>query len=241
MYFCALKFWKNMEITIGQLLLGAKAAKGVAVVIDVFRAFSVSCYLFDKGVKAVYPVADIAIAYRLKQEHPEWLLIGERNEKKPEGFDYGNSPTQFLSDDLTGKTIVHTTSSGTQGLLAAAVGADVLLTGSFVNADAIVSYIKSLNPKYVTLCCMGYATLYPTEEDTFCAEYIKAKLEGTAFDFEQKTEEIKRTSGARFFEGHAHAPESDYNLCLKTGVFDFVLEAKPLGDGILELHKRVTS
>jgi len=230
-----------MEITIGQLLPGAKAAKGVAVVIDVFRAFSVSCYLFDKGVKVVYPVADIEIAYRLKQEHPDWLLIGERHEKKPEGFDYGNSPTQFLHDDLFGKTIVHTTSSGTQGLLAAAQGADVLLTGSFVNADAIVKYIKKMNPAFVTLCCMGYATLYPTEEDTFCAEYIKAKLENNPFDFSAKAAEIKRTSGARFFEGHAHAPESDFNLCLKTGVFDFVLDAKPVGEGILELHKRVTS
>jgi 2-phosphosulfolactate phosphatase len=94
-----------------------------------------------------------------------------------------------------------------------------------------------LNPKHVTLCCMGYATLYPTEEDTFCAEYIKAKLEGIPFDFDAKAEEIKRTSGARFFDGHAHAPESDFHLCLKTGVFDFVLDAKPLGDGILELHK----
>jgi len=226
-----------MEITIGQLLPGAKAAKGVAVVIDVFRAFSVSCYLFDKGVKTVYPVADIEIAYRLKKEHPDWLLIGERHEKKPEGFDYGNSPSQFIGDNLSGKTIVHTTSSGTQGLLAAAEGADVLLTGSFVNADAIVAYIKKLNPNYVTLCCMGYATLYPTEEDTYCAEYIKARLEDTPFNFDEKAEDIKRTSGARFFEGHAHAPKSDYDLCLKTGVFDFVLEAKPLGEGILELHK----
>ena len=50
-----------MEIIIGQLLSGAKAAKGVTVVIDVFRAFSVSCYLFDKGVKSIYTVADIAL------------------------------------------------------------------------------------------------------------------------------------------------------------------------------------
>ena len=226
-----------MEIIIGQLLSGAKAAKGVTVVIDVFRAFSVSCYLFDKGVKSIYTVADIAIAYQLKKDHSDWLLIGERHERKPEGFDYGNSPSQFLSDDLKHKTVIHTTSSGTQGLLAAAKGADVLLTGSFVNADAIVKYIKKLNPEYVTLCCMGYATQCPTEEDTFCAEYIKANLEGKSYDFEAKSQEIKQTSGLRFFDGHAHAPESDFYLCLKTGVFDFVLEAKPMDDGILKLHK----
>lgn len=226
-----------MEITIGQLLPGARAAKGVAVVIDVFRAFSVSCYLFDNGIKTVFPVADIEIAYRLKQEHPNWLLIGERNEMKPEGFNYGNSPSQFLQDELNGKTAIHTTSSGTQGLLAASVGADVLLTGSFVNADAIVRFIKKLNPQFVTLCCMGYSTQHPTEEDTFCAEYIKAKLEETSFDLVKKTEEIKQKSGARFFEGRIHAPESDFHLCMKTGIFDFVLQAKPVAEGILELSK----
>ena len=226
-----------MEITIGQLLPGAQAAKGVAVVIDVFRAFSVSCYLFDKGIKTEFPVADIDIAYRLKNEHPDWILIGERYEKKPEGFDYGNSPSQFLNDDINGKTVVHTTSSGTQGLLAAAHGADVLLTGSFVNADAIVRYIKKINPKHVTLCCMGYAIKYPTEEDTFCAEYIKAKLEERDFDFMATSKIIKATSGKRFFEGHDHATESDYHLCMKSGIFDFVLQANPVDNGILELTK----
>ncbi len=226
-----------MEISIEQLLPGAKAAKGVAVVIDVFRAFSVSCYLFDKGIEKAFPVADISLAYSLKKQHPDWILIGERHEKKPEGFDYGNSPSQFLNDNLCGKTAVHTTSSGTQGLLAASAGADVLLTGSFVNADAIVRYIQKLNPQYVSLCCMGYATLYPTEEDTLCAEYIKARLLGQPVDFLNMVERIKQTSGARFFRGFEHAPESDFHLCMKVGLFNFVLEALPEGNGILSLQK----
>ena len=210
-----------MEITIVQLLLGAEQARGITVVIDVFRAFSVSCYLFDKGVKTIYPVSDIEIAYRLKRENPSWILIGERNERKPEGFDYGNSPSQFINDDLRGKTVIHTTSSGTQGLLAVK-NADILLTGSFVNADAIARYIHSKSPEHVTLCCMGYATKYPTEEDSLCAEYIKALLEGDTYDILAARELIKRTSGRRFFEKQDHAPESVFHLCRETGKFDFV-------------------
>ena len=47
-----------MEIQILQMLKGAMAAKGIAVVIDVFRAFSVEAYLFAGGAEKVIPVAD---------------------------------------------------------------------------------------------------------------------------------------------------------------------------------------
>ena len=56
------------------------------------------------------------------------------------------------------------------------MNADEVLTGSFVNAGAIVSYIKKKNPNKVSLVCMGYSTKHPIEEDTFCAEYIKNSL-----------------------------------------------------------------
>ncbi len=58
-----------------------------------------------------------------------------------EGFDFGNSPTDISQADVRGKTIVHTTSAGTQGLTNAS-GADVVLTGSLVNAAAICEYIS---------------------------------------------------------------------------------------------------
>ena len=70
-----------------------------------------------------------------------------------------------LNGDLKGKTIVHTTSSGTQGI-ANAKNADEIITGSFVNAGAIVKYIQQKQPKTVSLVCMGYACEYPTDEDT---------------------------------------------------------------------------
>jgi 2-phosphosulfolactate phosphatase len=227
-----------MKITIGQLLEGATNARETAVVIDVFRAFSMACYMTQKGADAIYPVADIEVAYRLKQQNPTYILVGERNERRPEGFDFGNSPTQIASANLTGASIVHTTSSGTQGLLAAANGATTVLTGSFVNADAIVKYIQNNPTEHVSLCCMGYALKYPTEEDTLCAEYIKSRLEGREFDMDAARELIKKTSGRRFFEGHEHAPESDFHLCLELNKFDFVLKANKVEAGILKLEKK---
>ena len=216
-----------MEIQILQLLDGAKKAKGLTVVIDVFRAFSVACYLFDRGAKHVFPVGDIEKAYELKKDHPDYLLVGERNEKVPEGFDFGNCPTHLLKADLLGKTIIHTTSAGTQGLVNA-TDATERITGSFVNAPAIVRYIKEKNPSVVSLVCMGYSMRYPTEEDTYCAEYIKACVEGKPLDFNEIKEVIRNTSAKRLFapENQTFSPSSDFDLCMDLGRFNFILKAE---------------
>jgi 2-phosphosulfolactate phosphatase len=216
-----------MEIEILQLLEGARKARGLTVIIDVFRAFSTACYAFGNGIQRIYPVGDLEIAYQMKQQHPDYILVGERNEQKPEGFDFGNSPSQLLEVDLNGKTMVHTTSSGTQGI-ANAVHAEEILTGSFVNAGAIVEYIRRQNPVKVSLVCMGYSCRYPTDEDTLLAVYIKNELEGVANDFKEMVEQIRNGDGARFFapEKQEWAPTADFDLCLSLNRFDFVLKVE---------------
>jgi len=215
-----------MEINILQLIEGAKAARGLTVVIDVFRAFSLVCYAFDRGAERIIPVGDINIAYELKKENPDYILIGERNEQIMPGFDFGNSPTHILNENFKGKTLVHTTSAGTQGLVNA-VNADEILTGSFVNADAIVRYIRKTKPTEVSLVCMGYSALYPIEEDTFCAEYIKNELEGKKNRFDKMKKIIRSGSGKRFFEAEKqeYAPSSDFELCLDLNHFSFVVKS----------------
>jgi 2-phosphosulfolactate phosphatase len=223
-----------MVINILQLIEGAKKAKGLTVVIDVFRAFSLACYAFDRGAERIIPVGDIEIAYSLKKMHPEYILIGERNENKMPGFDFGNSPSHLLLENLKHKTLVHTTSAGTQGLVNVK-NADEILTGSFVNADAIVKYIRKANPKEVSLVCMGYSALFPVEEDTFCANYIQNELEGIPNDFEAMKKIIRAGSGKRFFEPEkqAFAPSSDFELCLALNRFNFVIKASKSGDNLV--------
>jgi len=219
-----------MKIQISQLLEGAKAAKGLTVIIDVFRAFSTACYAFNLGAEKIYPIGDINFAYQLKDKNQEYILVGERNEQKPPGFDFGNSPTQLLKGNLTGKTIVHTTSSGTQGI-ANATNASEIITGSFVNAGAIIRYIQKKQPKTVSLVCMGYACEYPTDEDTFCAEFIKNELEEKPNNFSKMVEILRTGSGARFFDPKKQtwSPQKDFELCLDLNRFDFVLKVEKEG------------
>ncbi len=228
-----------MEIEILQLLEGARNAQGLTVIIDVFRAFSTACYAFGNGIERIYPVGDLEKAYQLKLENPQYILVGERNEQKPEGFDFGNSPSQLLESDLSGKIMVHTTSSGTQGI-ANASGASEILTGSFVNAQAIINYIRKQNPEKVSLVCMGYSCQYPTDEDTLLAVYIKNELEGIPNDFNEMVEQLRTGDGARFFapEKQEWAPVADFDLCLSLNRFNFVLRVEQ--DNGLNYLKKVS-
>jgi len=216
-----------MTVEILQLLDGARKAQGLTVIIDVFRAFSTACYAYGSNIQRIYPVGDLEKAYQLKQQNPEYILVGERNEQKPEGFDYGNSPSQLMTGNLSGKTMVHTTSSGTQGI-ANAMHADEILTGSFVNAQAIIDYIRKQNPARVSLVCMGYSCQYPTDEDTLLAVYIKNELDRIPNDFQAMVEQIRKGDGARFFapEKQDWAPVADFDLCLSLNRFNFVLKVE---------------
>ncbi|MBN2273410.1 MAG: 2-phosphosulfolactate phosphatase [Bacteroidales bacterium] len=229
-----------MRIDILQLVDGAKLSRGLTVIIDVFRAFSLACYLFDRGVKEIIPVGTTEQAFKLKEANPGAILIGERNNQKIKGFDFGNSPFQTRDFDFRGKTVVHTTSAGTQGLIHA-TNADEVITGSFVNAQAVIDYIRAKNPSVVSLVCMGYAAKYPVEEDTFCAEYIRNGLRGDAYDFISIIDIIRNTSGKRFFipENQEFSPKEDFFYCMNLNHFNFILKAERNGQSNIILRKKI--
>jgi len=222
---------------------GAREARGLAVVIDVFRAFSVAAYAFDRGVRAIHPVAAIEEALALRAAHPDWLLIGERHARQLPGFDFGNSPTQIVAADLAGRTLVHTTHSGTQGL-ANAIHADEVITGALVNAGAIVRYIQRRRPHTVSLVRMGHEARERCAEDDLCAALIRARLEGQPFDVAGIRERLRSApSAAKFFDPAAGwAPEPDFDYATDVDRFDFVLrvETPAAGPRTLVLDRRST-
>jgi 2-phosphosulfolactate phosphatase len=221
----------NIEIL--ELLDGARRARGLTVIIDVFRAFSLEAYLFARGASRIYAVDSETTARRLKAENPEALLVGERGGKILPGFDYGNSPWQTEGAALQGKTVIHTTSSGTQGL-AAASGATELLTASLVTASATARHIASRSPAQVSLVAMGWAGRRNTPEDLLCASAIKASLEGTSLNMAQELDALRRTAeGAKFFNPRTQDvfPREDFALCTAVDRFDFCIAAKKISEG----------
>jgi 2-phosphosulfolactate phosphatase len=227
-----------MKVNILEFVEGARNAKGVAVIIDVFRAFSVACYAFDAGAVRIIATSEVSEALRLKEKYKNSVLVGERDEKKIPGFEFGNSPTEIIKADLSGKTVIQTTTAGTQGLINA-VKADIILTGSFVNAGAIVKYIKSLDPEDVSLVAMGYRATNSAEEDLMCAEMIAMELNNEKFLTENKIACLQNTSGKRFFNplNLEFSPPTDFFLCTMLNKFDFVLKATRRPDGNVDLMK----
>jgi 2-phosphosulfolactate phosphatase len=227
-----------MKVEILEFVDGARNAKGVTVIIDVFRAFSVACYAFDAGAARIIATSEVSEAFQLKKRYRNSVLVGERDEKKIEGFDFGNSPTELIKEDLSGKTVIHTTTAGTKGLINA-INADAVLTGSLVNSGAIVKYIKSINPDYVSLVAMGYRAINSAEEDLLCAEIIAAELKNEHFNTEARIADLQNTSGNRFFNSVNidFSPPTDFFLCTMINKFDFVLKATRRFDGNVDLMK----
>lgn len=223
----------NMEIEILELLEGAKRARGLTVVIDVFRAFTFESYAFAGGAKRIYPIGDIEAAYAAKRSDASLLLAGERGGRKQPGFDFGNSPYEVSHADVRGRVIVHTTSAGTQGVAAAQPHADEILLGALVNAAATAEYIRRKAPEHVSLVAMGLGGIQPTTEDRICAEYLRALLRGEPYDRSGAVALMRATDGARFFaaESAGDAPPEDFALSVKFDCFDFALPLRQDAQG----------
>ncbi len=231
-----------MDVQILHLIDGAKEAKGLTVIIDVFRAFTVETYLSRNNAAKIIPVGDVQIAFDYRAEHPDAILCGERKGIIIDGFDYGNSPSQIEHVDFTGKTVIHTTSAGTQGIANAKTTADEIIGGNLVAAKAIARYIKSRKPEHVSLVCMGLAGGRQTDEDELCGAYIKSLLDGEPLpDLEERIAQLKYTDGAKFFEEKRQAvfPERDFHLCTAVNSCNFILRLKKDPETGLDYMERV--
>ena len=216
---------RPMQIRMLECIEGAREARGIAVIIDVFRAFSTACYVFDAGAREIIPVGTVEAAWELREQAPEAILIGERGGRRIAGFDLGNSPSQAVRYDFAGRSVVMTTSAGTQGIVNAA-GAEEIVTGSFVNAAATVAYIRARAPEVVSLVAMGEAGTVPTDEDTLCAEYLQALLEDRPRDYRAIVHRIvheRTTPSFLDLAGEESAPTEDLEYCLALDRFAFVL------------------
>lgn len=219
------------------MIEGARQAEGLVVIIDVFRAFSLECWLYAMGAEEIRPVGAIEDALAWREKDPEAILIGERHGRKLDGFDFGNSPSTVDPEIIRGKRIIHTTSAGTQGV-ANAIHAEEILTGSFVNAQAIAGYIRQRNPEIVTLVCMGKEGLAPAEEDELCALYLQSLLTGEAMpDIEERLQALRTGGGRHFFDPELRDvfPEKDFWMCIDRNRFSFVIRIESTDDGLVSV------
>ncbi len=198
-------------------------ATGVVVVIDVIRAFTNAAFVFQRGAKEIYPVSGVEEALKLKQQIPNSLACGEVGGLPPEGFDFGNSPTQTNLLNLNGKTIVQRTGAGTQGI-ARSMNASEIIAASFVVAQQTINYLKKLSPDAVTFVITGQ-TYDGGEEDLACAEYLEALMKGASPDPDPFLERVVNSKDAEIFKD-PRFPSSDLTHCISLDKFDFAMPVR---------------
>ncbi len=213
------------------LLAGARQAEGVAVVIDVLRAFTSAAFMVHLGAEKIVLLAESEDVLRQKRERG-YLAVGEVGGKRVPGFDLGNSPSRILAAGrslFAGRTVAQRTSAGVTGAVAAGRAAGMVILGSYVTAGAIAQYILALSPlpSAVSLVAMGGAGQEITPDDEMCADYIEHLLTGGPYDHAVALRRIVEHECTRkFLRGdQAHFPPADPIYCLQRDLFDFVLVA----------------
>ncbi|HWJ04596.1 MAG TPA: 2-phosphosulfolactate phosphatase [Steroidobacteraceae bacterium] len=228
-----------MRLSVVDHVAGARQARGIALVIDVFRAFTVAPHAIAAGASRVLPVGAIEDALALRERFPEALLVGERHARRLPGFDAGNSPTEVIALGVAGRPVVHTTHAGTQGLVNAA-GAGEVLTASLVNVSALARYVQSRAPAEVTIVRMGHEARERCAEDDLCAEVLVGLFEGRRPPTTAEVRERLRDAPAarKFFDPACDwAPLPDFDYCTEVDRFDFVLRLRQASDGLRELER----
>ena len=220
-----------MNIIRESCLDGAAKAKGVAVIIDVFRAFSCTPLFFCFGAKQVFVEADAERAISIKKANPDWILAGEVNGVPIEYGDLDNSPIRIIQGGKAmfhNKTVIHRTSAGVTGVAAAIQNCDRVLVGSFVLADALAAYLKKSNPDIVTLVAMGTNGKITSPEDETCADYITHLLTGNKWEpLTAFMDVIFHARSQRFLQKEQpYLLPDDIVFCLQKGLFPCSYEIK---------------
>ena len=199
------------------LIEGARSATGHAVIVDVFRAFTTAAFAVAAGAREIVLVNDHEQALAMKRSDPALFLAGEIDGRPIPGFDVGNSPSAVERLDLSGRRVVQRTSSGTQGVVAA-TGAQAIVLGSFVIADATIRYLRDRADE-VTIVAMGFNAREEADEDLLCARYLAAALRGEAVPAAEVTllGDDPAVGWPDWF------PRRDAELALQLDRFDFAL------------------
>ncbi len=139
--------------------------KSIVVIIDVFRATSTIAAALDNGAKQIIPIDSVEKCIAMGLTTKDAITAGERDGKVAPGLEHGNSPLEYESDFIEGKTLLFTTTNGTR-LLHMCGEASEIISGSFLNLGAVCDYLKSQN-KDVLLACASWKDRYNLEDSLF--------------------------------------------------------------------------
>lgn len=141
----------------------------IVVVVDILRATSCMTTAIAHGIRSITPFANLEECLACKKDG--LFTAGERDGKKVDGFDLGNSPFEYMSPSLKGKDIAFTTTNGTQAIVKSFGAADIVI-GSFLNLSSVYEYVKQ-RKENILIVCAGWKGKVNLEDTLFAGALIE--------------------------------------------------------------------
>jgi len=209
---------------------------GAVVVVDVIRAFTTAAYAFGSGAAEIYLVDAVEDALAFKSAHPGALALGEDHGRRPDGFDFPNSPAMVRAADLHGRTLVQRTSAGTRGVIAA-VDADRLWAASLACASATAHAVNAAGLGEPTYVITGRFEDKPDangDDDVLAATLIERARTGEPLRTAATARALLATAEARrtLALGPEHCDPTDIELAAVVDAFDFAMEVERTDHGL---------
>lgn len=202
----------------------------IAVVIDVFRAFSTACYVLEKSPSAYFYSHSDRVLEKLSNQVLNPFFIGKPEKGSKLSYHIPNSPAHVLKEGIESRTVLHRSVSGAKGILSVKE-ADLVLGAGFINAKATVRYIKSFKNSTVTILPMGFEATTSSLEDELCARYLESLIKSYRFDLSSHIPELKSGAGKYFFSMDQYQyPQEDFEMCLELNKFNFAIHAHLYSD-----------
>jgi 2-phosphosulfolactate phosphatase len=225
---------REVEIIHATGIDGARNARGIAVVIDVLRSFTVSAYALAGGARECLLVRTIDEARTLAARTPGGVICAEEEALPVPGIDISNSPTQIRETDLEGRVLIQRSSAGTQ-VMSALQTVEGMFAASLVVARATAQACLLRQPATVTLIASA-----DHPEDHACAQYIEGLMRDRHLEVDRLLEPLRNSARyQRVKRGEWPGfPATDLDLSLTPDRFDFAMPASRRDDHLRLIAER---
>lgn len=153
-----------------------------AVIIDILRATSSIVTAINSGAKKIIPVEDMSDAVKIARtmDQNDYLLCGEKDGVKIDGYHLGNSPLEYTEEAVANKTLIFNTTNGTKAIKKASL-ANRIYIGSFLNQQSILNALQEHDDE-VVLICSGWRGRLALEDTMFAGSLIHKLCNGNLPD-----------------------------------------------------------
>jgi 2-phosphosulfolactate phosphatase len=149
----------------------------IVLVTDILRATSAICTAFHNGVNELIPVETTEEARKFKEKG--YIVAAERDGIKLDFADFGNSPYNFTPEVVAGKSIVYSTTNGTEAIHLASASYRVII-GSFLNLSASCRYLYEQDRDVLVLCA-GWKDKFNLEDSVHAGAVVECMTEQYGF------------------------------------------------------------